>query len=303
MKSISQHLSEFARNGNPYFLVCAVRSIFREGRFIELLYGIACFLVPKRIAPKLNLLEEPEVMKSIPNLISRLENRDTKWILEKYPSYEKNIKKLPKDFNCARSSAVLEVKNHLIIGEYGWPGARIAIITHNNFQLVNYYNSIQGVRHIHAICTTQESSNTSQDISILITTGDTVKRLDEWVLCSFNQCFSLKKTLKKRLAGYTSMVAVNNKIFCGTDFSSRPNFIIENNSGKIYWFPKQCSNMYTVDMIAISGNQILCLNKKLAAFGDNIAISVFDTYKMRFTSTVIVTTSELQKYMTTLDEQ
>ena len=181
--------------------------------------------------------------------------------------------------NCATGSRIEGIvydKNFLILGEYGEYGAadsaKIALINHNTCVVYDFYNHLSGVVHIHSI-------HRHHDSEILVSTGDTKKLLDLWVVDANELKF--KRRIKKRLAGYTAACKVCGKDFFGTDFSGRPNYI-ETLDGKKYFFPLKAYRMFVVAFYTFFDRYIVSINSEMSQFGARKTLSILDTAHEKF---------------------
>jgi hypothetical protein len=129
------------------------------------------------------------------------------------------------------------------------------------------------VRHIHAI---HRYGNSGE---FLVTTGDSSKRLDLWSARDGELRFV--KGLKKRLAGFTAVVRVKDEYYFGTDFSSRPNFIVTL-AGTKYFFPQLAYNRFVTDFYPYLDRYIVAMSCELAVAGGRKTVSIFDTTLRRF---------------------
>jgi hypothetical protein len=131
---------------------------------------------------------------------------------------------------------------------------------------------LPGVLHIHSIHLYNESE-------LLISTGDTKKLTDVWVVKGHD--IEFKKRIRRYLAGYTSAITVNNQHFFGTDFSGRPNFI-ETLDGERYFFPPKAYKMWVYAFYGFSDRYIVAINYDLTSQGRREALSIFDAVNRQF---------------------
>ena len=165
--TITGYIAEYRATKNISSLLNAALLTVRQRRVIELAYGGYCRL---RFAP-------PKVKHSeyVPNTTDILRDklfycrRDE--LINIYGDRFR-VSALPVNFAQARGQSIVQGKDSLIIGEYAENSARIARITTNECEIIDYYNGISGVRHIHSI--TRNGNN------IYVSTGDTAKILDLW---------------------------------------------------------------------------------------------------------------------------
>lgn len=205
--------------------------LVRERRFIEFSWGLYCFC---RYRPK------------------------------KIIDYEVDLKKV--EFSIFISLCV--DKENLICrsvscngfekvyAEYGQPGSRLVYVSEDSNNIYDPYKNDLGIYHIHNIISIKNDR-------YLVSTGDSNKYLDEFIINS-NHCKLVKRHLT-HLGGFTASVKIENTIFFGTDFTYRPNYIVNFNSGKKYFLPKQAWLEFVINMRveADSSNTLTVITKKL----------------------------------------
>lgn len=128
-----------------------------------------------------------------------------------------------------------------VYGEYGQPGAKLIYVQGEAVTIFDPYVNDPGVYHIHNIISIG-------DDRYLISTGDSNKYLDEFYIDNKN-CKRIKRHLK-HLGGFTSSVRTKETVFMGTDFSHRPNYLLDIKSGKKYFLPKQAWLEYIIKIEA-----------------------------------------------------
>ena len=275
--SIAEYIVKFKKTKNPFYLVKAIILIVRQGKIDEVAFGIYCqfFFKPSKI-----LVRNDEELEECMNMSRkaaalykerRFFTRDQ--LIECFGG-KFNVSALPLDFIGCRTESIVQTNNLLIVGDYGTikDSATIAIISSERCTVNNFYNQLQGVRHIHSIHLFNESE-------ILISTGDTKKLTDLWIVEGNNIKF--KKRIRRHLAGYTAAIKVNNQLFFGTDFSGRPNFI-ETLGGERYFFPSKAYKMWVYAFYAFSDRYIASINTELIHEGNRKTLSIFDTVNKQF---------------------
>ncbi len=147
------------------------------------------------------------------------------------------------------------------------------MVTPDSCCISDYYNHVPGVRHIHSVCKKGDLGE------IYIATGDSSKLLDLWTIDGCKLEFV--KTIKRRLAGYTAIVELNDNHYFGTDFSNRPNYI-ETLEGKKYFFPTKAYTKQAVAFFPLLERYIISVNTDVYPLGDRSTLSVFDTAEEEF---------------------
>lgn len=272
MNSISSYLSRFYVTKNPIYIVKAGLLLIKQKRIFEVIYSFYCYVF---YSPSEILLDEKN---------KKIMNKYHSWVVSrKFYTMDDIVEvfgdkycvhHLPSDFSGTRAeSIVYEPDGILIIGEYGFYKKRIFCITFDSYSVCDFYIEDKNIIHIHAIYKSRLSKE------ILVTTGDTDKVLDSWML--ENNKIIFKSRIKKYLAGYTAITMVKGVYYFGTDFSNRPNYI-ERIDGKKYFFPKKSYKMYVMAFYKYNDRYIISVNKELVVFGGRYTASIFDTRNEKF---------------------
>lgn len=274
-ETITSNILKFRQTKNPWFLSRALYCTMKQGRAPEALYCTyhRLFEAPSPICcEQLDTHIISHISKAYqPFDFDRLYcERDT--ILRAFLN-DFHVAPLPGDFEAARYENIYRGADYLVIGEYAEQSARIAFITKNHFSLIHHYNSIPGVRHIHAV---KRIRNTNY---FFVSTGDVSKRLDLWKINGDSLCFV--RPIKKHLAGYTAIAYVNGEHFFGTDFSSRPNYITQLN-GRKYFFPEKAYDKFVQAFFSYDNRYIFSINSEMEYFGEETVLSVFDAVTKTF---------------------
>jgi hypothetical protein len=269
---ITAHVQRFRETWNIFHLLEAVRLVLAQQRTLELLYGGYCGLF-YRPSP---VVASADSVALIPLLKEKIhfpaEGRMSRARLIELFGGSFRVELLPPDFRSARWESVWKEDGWLIIGEYG-ENSRIALVTAESCVMSEYYRNGPGVRHIHSIQRYGEHGE------FLVTTGDSSKFLDQWVVRAGELHFV--KRLSKRLAGYTAAVEINGEYYFGTDFSSRPNWI-QTLGGRRYFFPEKAYKLNVAEFQVILDRYLVAFNSELRVVGGRQTLSVFDTVEERF---------------------
>lgn len=278
-KTIAQHLGDFHKTKNPLHLIRAIILVIRQGRIDEVIFGLynLCFHKPSEV---IRQNHEAPSEEEISNMIQEADRLF--WETQLYTREQLiecfgdkfNVKDLPHKFTACRNTNIVQINDLLIVGEYAYtpPSATVAVITKDSCRVIDFYNELPGVLHIHSIHLFNESE-------LLISTGDTKKLTDLWTIEGNNITF--KKRIRRYLAGYTAAIKINNQHFFGTDFSRFPNYI-ETLEGERYFFPSKAYKMYTYTFHGFSDRYLVARNNELASFGGRQAMTIFDTVKRQF---------------------
>lgn len=271
--TITENIARFRDTKSLLSLAKAIALVLKQRRSAELIYGIYCglFYPP---SPVLNcdagdfkkFLGSFGNCSSSPFYLSR-----SQLVNEYIDDFE--VDSLPVDFAEARIESIALVNGSLIIGEYAGNSGRIAVVTPDSCCITDHYNHVPGVRHIHSVCKKGDLGE------IYIATGDSSKLLDLWTIDGCKLEFV--KTIKRRLAGYTAIVELNDNHYFGTDFSNRPNYI-ETLEGKKYFFPTKAYTKQAVAFFPLLERYIISVNTDVYPLGNRSTLSVFDTAEEEF---------------------
>ncbi|ESK56631.1 hypothetical protein [Acinetobacter tjernbergiae] len=276
--TISEYIALFKKTWNPWNLIKAFYLIVSQRRLFEAAYGVYCHIriPPSDINHKIDLKSFFYLNDNLKDKIFCIKANLSREELICLFGADYAVDDLPCDFYRARIESIVLYEDFLIIGEYGNPGKRIAIVSKTSCLINKYYDADDSVKHIHVICSATEEG------LILVSTGDTAKYLDLWDLDFCNLKFV--KRIKNLLAGYTAIIKIDQHYFFGTDFSSRPNYLAVfcGKSIKKYAFPSKSYKMYVVRFLNYNNHYILCLNKEMQCFGGRYALSIFDVIDNEF---------------------
>lgn len=270
---ITAHLQRFRETGSLSFLLTALVLVVRQGRIFELVYGLYCRLFHP--ASTVSSSEDESALISVIKEKVGLVHRSAlsrAQLIERYGATFR-VELLPEDFRSARCESIWQEGNEfLVLGEYG-EGGRVVLLTPNACVINDYYEHDAAVRHIHSI----EGYGTSGEF--LVATGDTRKSLDLWAKEGTRIRFV--RRLKRNLAGYTAAIEINGEYYFGTDFSSRPNYIMTLQGVKSF-FPGHAYNLYVTAFYSFFDRYLVSVNNGLRVTGGKRTLSVFDTVERRF---------------------
>lgn len=275
--SIAECVVEARAKWNLLVLLRAAYLIVLQRRVIEVVYCVFCRF---RLSPsEVNVSAGSAAVESFKHNLKKslfaektiLSRRDLVHIF--FDDYAVHF--LPVDFSGARLEGVTLCGNLLVIGEYGFPGKRVAIVSKTSCSIDVHYNDDLEVRHIHSIC------NTGIAGRIYISTGDAAKYLDLWDLAEDSLAFV--KRVNRLVTGYTAMIKIGHEYFFGTDFSGRPNYlVIRGDDRKKIPFPKKAYKMYVIRLLVCEKRYLACLSQELKCLGGKSALSIFDIARRQF---------------------
>jgi len=171
-----------------------------------------------------------------------------------------------------RTANIVDDEDLAVVGEYG-EGKRIFFATRQHSGVNNHYCRDPQVKHIHSILRISKTQ-------LLIATGDSAKYLDLWKMEDGRVRFHSR--IKRRLAGYTGAVTVGDEHYFGTDFSSRPNFLLRLRDNRKFFLPKEVYLQYVVRLQQYRDRYIVGSTKRLDPFGGCRGVFVFDCAEESF---------------------
>lgn len=262
--SITSSLTAFRRTGNPLLLARAALISLRQGRIPEIVRSAVreVFMHPSEVSGEIN--DWRSILKEIDPKLGHTFTREG--LCEMFGG---EFAQLPGDFQGTRWSCILFQKGYTLVGEY-FEGKRVFLVRPDSCKVGEHYLGEPDVRHIHSII--------ESDRGILVSTGDARKALDQWQIRAGNPVF--EKRIRKHSAGFTAAATAGERVYLGTDFSSRPNWI-ETLSGKKIPFPAKAYRCYTEAMQTIENRYVVSVNKNMLSGGVKVC-SIFDSQEDRF---------------------
>ena len=202
---------------------------FREKRIVELLWGAFCFVKyrPFPVCDYSVNIDDVEYESFITVLIDGV------------------------SFYCRSFSSSGSQK---VYAEYGEPGAHLIFVKGVQRLIYDPYKYDNSVYHIHNVI------NISGD-RYFLSTGDSCKYLDEFIV-NAESCSFVRRHIRY-LGGFTSSIKLGGRFYFGTDFSFRPNYIFEFDSGAKYFLPKQAWLEHIIDMRCVGDFFIVLITKLL----------------------------------------
>lgn len=156
-----------------------------------------------------------------------------------------------------------------VVGEYGEGRPRLLIMHEKQVTVLHPYDSDPGVRHIHAV--------QYFDGGILVATGDSNKYLDRFEFEDGTLRF--RKRIMRHLGGFTSACVLQGDCWLGTDFTGRPNYLLNLRTRRKYMFPRPAFTQFCDLLLPMDHASLLCLNRDLRG---NRSFSIFDVERGQF---------------------
>jgi hypothetical protein len=160
-----------------------------------------------------------------------------------------------------------------IVGEYADGSARIFLLNESGEAAFSPYRDDVRVRHVHAVGLHRDR--------LYVSTGDEAKYLDCFRIVASEIRF--EKRICQQFGGFTALCPLSGRLYLGTDFSSRPNYILCLETGEKFGFPEAAYKMYCVIMIPLRSRFILCVNVSAPYTELQRVVSIFDTERKSFT--------------------
>lgn len=285
-KEVHELVYEGFHSLNLSSLAKAFTRIIRSGRVMESAYGIYCTSLhqPSTVIQQPDLDPNGILVEAMKYFQARKRELNSTRMILRDLTGEKNL-------NFLFHGYVIN-PNGFVIGEYAHAdnSARLFIKHNDSFDILNFYQEDDGVRHIHSIF--------RNDNSLFISTGDTKKYLDQWELDGGRMIF-IKRILHNFSGGFTGCCKVQGKIFFGTDYCQRPNYIYCLETSEKYFFPRPAYNQYNLYMLPVENRYIACLNQSMPPFSPDRSICIFDAQKLAFVYCQGCSESEFDKLLAT----
>ncbi len=263
--TIDAALSRFRKTRRPSALFQTVGLIIRKKRVLETAYGAYQFLTSRPGVLNTecdddlqDLLEEAETLY-----------RETR-IRRLHLVYgEANALNPPvPDFNF-RYHGFCFIEGGFLAGEYRESEPRLIMKTAKGCFVKGFYDDDPDVRHIHALHCDGEH--------VYITTGDSSKYLDRYLYVDGELAFD--RRLMRILGGFSASCTVANDIYFGTDFSGRPNYILNFRTRMKAFLPGPAYLQFCELMLPLRDRYIYCRSKNLA---EEWNATIFDTHRNVF---------------------
>ena len=253
---------------NPRDLLTALWFVARQRRLLELLFGLFCVL---RLRPS---PVEHSTDPDIHELIRRGEHQSRARSFQRYEAMAAanavlhGSERLP---HC-RIHGVAECEAHTFLGEYAEDSARVYVRSPDRVRIFSPYDRDARVRHIHMV-------HAHKGV-IYIATGDSRKYLDQFTYGDGK--LQHVSRVARWFGGFTAGCSIGQKLYLGTDFSGRPNYIHCLETRETFPFPRPAFFKYCAVMLPIEDRYIICVNRSLPYAAPQRVISIFDVVERRF---------------------
>jgi hypothetical protein len=191
------------------------------------------------------------------------------------------IQELDKDFDCLVHGHASQ-HGGTLVGEYADESARLIYFTGDSFAIFEPYRTDGWVRHIHSVIAYKNG--------FLVATGDSAKYLDHFHVKN-NELVRVSRLIHN-FAGFTAACEVRGKVYFGSDFSSRPNYIYCLSTHRKFFFPAKSYRHFCVAMIVVDDRYIASMNYGLP-LNRIFSVCLFDTETGEFISSDIHSDIEL----------
>ncbi|MEA3014403.1 MAG: hypothetical protein QOD42_2948 [Sphingomonadales bacterium] len=266
-KALTQILSDFRTRPSPSALVRAARAIFAQGRAIETAYGAACFMARRPSAETATGFAAP-----LRRAVTRMRTESVERALLRWraalPLLDRWIAEVPIRFHGAA-----RVGAFTAAGEYGEGAPRLFLLSPRGMTISDHYAHNPGVRHVHCV-------HPLGPDSFLVATGDSCKYLDEWRI--EDGCLVFAGTRMRFLGGFTAAGTAAGEVYLGSDFTSRPNYLLRLRDRRKFFMPAPAFLHYVYRLEVVADRYVVAAGKSLDIAGGARSISVFDAKAERF---------------------
>lgn len=250
-KGITSYSENFKIRAIKFKVLGLIIGCIREKRVHEAVYGLFCFLFYRPSPCQQENIIEP--------------------INKSFNTFQVNIQNIL--INSREETISMVSDDKFVLGEYDNPGSRIAYIENTVIYLYQPYQNDSLVYHIHCI-------HHINDDFYYVTVGDTAKYLDI-VKINSTECTIVKRVMSK-LAGFTAMITLNDETWAGTDFSHRPNYLLNLETGEKIFLPRPAFTEYISVIRKFTDCKIEIMTKKLS-FNSGCQL-IFNTKSKKFES-------------------
>jgi hypothetical protein len=279
---ISLRIADFLSTSNPIHLLAAIALVISQGRVLEVTYGLYCIILfrPGKIRLH-NPLITSEILAEAELLTIGL--REQMRATADHLAKRLSTDDVPRGFLIQGFTAI---QHGLVVGEYDENSSRIYLLFSDSVSMLDPYSDDPGVRHIHLVH--------NHGGRLFVATGDSKKYLDEFYVEDRKLIHVMR--WHRYFGGFTAGCTVGARLYLGTDFSGRPNYIERIDTGQKFCFPPPSYNQFCLLMLNIQDRYIFCLNASLSFIEDRKSISIFDTATSEFIFSQSFTADELPSY-------
>jgi hypothetical protein len=258
---ISQRVLELRNAPSPARLYRLVATILAQRRTVEVAHGLACWTI-HRPAPVVMTEFGEDLSSRLLRAAAQLAGATPAAWKGRFPHIRRWLPQI-----VIRSHGACRVGDFTVVGEYGERAARLFLLSGDALRSRDDYVHCAGVRHIHCV-------HPLDDRRFLVTTGDSSRFLDRWVIERGRLRFD--KRLMRFLGGFTAAARVGGEIYLGTDYSGRPNYLMRLSDHRRFYLPADGYLQWIVRMEVVADRYVLVLSKELDLLGSARAISIFD---------------------------
>ena len=265
-QSIHQLIEHSYTQNKLLYLIKGFSLIVQQGRFLEAVYGIKCFLFhkPSPIVENSDFNVDEAIVLSSEYFQDKREEQEVIRTLIRNLTGERELKFLFHGYVVNQTG--------FVIGEYADKSARLFIKDMDDFSVIDFYQNDPGVRHIHSIICNNKT--------LFISTGDSKKYLDQWKLSDGKLVFE-RRMLDNCFGGFIAHCKIQD-IFFGSDYSHRLNYIYCLETSEKNFFPNPAYKQWCAFMLPVNNRYIVCINQNMPGFLPERTISIFDTHTSSF---------------------
>lgn len=265
---ISKRLTDFRQRRNPRDLLTALWLVAMQGRWVELLFGLYCTIRfrPSRVENSRNI--------DVDELIHHGEHQCRVRSFQRHEAIAATnaMTRSNEGLPHCRIHGVAECEAHTFLGEYAENSARVYVRSPDRVRIFSPYDRDARVRHIHMVH--------AHNGVIYIATGDSRKYLDQFTYGE-GKLQRISRVVRW-FGGFTAGCSIGQKLYLGTDFSGRPNYIYCLETRERFPFPRPAFFKYCAVMLPIEDRYIICVNRSLPYAAPQRVISIFDVVERQF---------------------
>lgn len=243
-------------------LAVAIVAVIMQGRLIEAVYGALqlFFCAPGKPSPMVlneELRAEVDAIRRLGEVGTEARSRSRHTLADRWIPHIR-----------VRAHGFAKHDGFVVAGEYADRGSRLFLMTADGVHANAYYGRNPRIRHIHLVHAVDPNH-------FLVSTGDSARLLDLWRI-EQGRIWRMKR-LFRFLGGFTAAVTLNGRTYLGTDFSSRPNYILRLDDRRKFFLPSDAFLKFVYYMDVFEDRYLLIASKSLDVIGDDDSVSVFDT--------------------------
>lgn len=259
--TITERVRAFRQRPGVATFYKALSGIVRQRRLVEVAHGAGHFMLCKPSIPR-----QSKLPASVLTCAERLLTFSEAAAVDRERSEHRLLERWIPDI-AVRPHSVAVCGEATIVGEYCETGARIFMLTGHRMVVSDHYCREPGVQHIHLV-------HAVDNEYFLVSTGDSRRLLDLWRIDGGQLRF--ERRLMRRLAGFTGVATVRGETYLGSDFSSRPNYLLRLRDRRKFFLPREAFLRYVWLVEPVDDRYLIVGSKTLEIVGGMRSVSIFD---------------------------